>query len=474
MADFAVTGALVGYTVVPSLAYQDDIGNWLPLPAGSLVTTSGFSFTHPTITTVGQHTVSVRDASAPAIVGTSGIFSVSLANVSTKGIVPATLPQSFAIGLALQPSEIGWAVATGVPWGFAQQYLTSGVNTTNGWAIPGSSWGPDYAFNYATSAQSHGYLPVFTYYQIYPSLPNGNGVESDSDYRNLNNTLTMRAYYSDFTIAMQQSARTARPVLMHVEPDLFGFMKAMNPNPTLITASVASSGNTDVSAFPNTFAGFCKALLHLRDVYAPNVIMAAHVSEWQWTSNTSPTFDVRTVARTDATFFNALGPWDLFFTDITDRDAAFYQFVLGDGGAHWWSLSNNTFPNFNSLSTWADTFTTLVQRRLLVWQIPLGNTIMRTMNNTSYHYQDNRAQYWLENYPTNTGIASLAAAGVIGLIFGAGADHCTRSSDWSGDGTTNPAAINGNNEVSVFSDDDGGYLRLRVGNYYRTGAAHLL
>jgi hypothetical protein len=30
----------------------------------------------------------------------------------------------------------------------------------------------------------------------------------------------------------------------------------------------------------NTFRGFMLALQHLRDVYAPNVLLAFHVSDW--------------------------------------------------------------------------------------------------------------------------------------------------------------------------------------------------
>lgn len=77
MAQFTVSGAIIGYNAAPTLNYQDDTGNWLPLPAAAIVTSSGFSFTHPTITVIGSHTVSVRDANAPTVSGSSGSFAVS-------------------------------------------------------------------------------------------------------------------------------------------------------------------------------------------------------------------------------------------------------------------------------------------------------------------------------------------------------------------------------------------------------------
>lgn len=91
MAAFPVTGALIGYTAPPTLNYEDDIGNWLSLPAGSTVTATGFSFLHPTITTIGPHTVSVRDVAAPTVVGTSLPFDVTAPAESPNFTVVSTV-----------------------------------------------------------------------------------------------------------------------------------------------------------------------------------------------------------------------------------------------------------------------------------------------------------------------------------------------------------------------------------------------
>jgi hypothetical protein len=89
------------------------------------------------------------------------------------------------------------------------------------------------------------------------------------------------------------------------------------------------------------------------------------------------------------------------------------------------------------------------------------------MDNTWGHYQDNRVEYWLGN---RQHLQEYADAGVIAIIFGVGADGCTMYTDEMGDGVTNPAAINGNDQVASYADDDGGYLRLKGSEYYRTGA----
>src|ERR1700748_2164784 len=137
-----------------------------------------------------------------------------------------------------------------------------------------------------------------------------------------------------------------------------------------------------------------------------------------------------------------LGNWDLFFTDVSDRDAAYQQYVLGNATA-WWDATNQKYPNFNRFNAWAAAFTTAAKKRLVIWQVPIGNTVMASCNNTNDHYQDNREQYWLSNYPNNQGISALAQSGVIGLLFGAGNPGSTQNYDTAGAGRTRDAAGNG-------------------------------
>ena len=394
--------------------------------------------------------------------------SVSSTTSSGGGQVPSRLPSTFFIGLSANPNQLpSWVATSGVPWAMCYQYISSGVTPGKSWV---TTWGTNFAYNYAVSAHAAGCIPELTYYQLVPTI----GTEGASaEATALNNATTMANYYQDFTALMKQLGQYAGTAVVHVEPDMFGYLETLSSSPASIAASVASSGDSDVSAYPNTVAGFGQALLHLRDLYAPNVVMAAHVSTWMWNLSTAASLDVAQIANKDAAFMTGLGNWDLFFTDISDRDAAYYQFVVGDGGAHWWDATNQKYPNFNRLNTWAAAFTSAAQKRLVIWQIPIGNTVMTSMNNTNYHYQDNREQYWLQNYPNNQAISELAQAGVIGLLFGAGNGGTTQNYDAAGDGVTNPQPINGNTRTSTYPDDDGGLLRLNVGNYYHSGATPL-
>jgi hypothetical protein len=400
--------------------------------------------------------------------GTTAMCTAGVAATAGGGTAPTGLPGTLFVGLAAQPTQLSsWVKASGIPWAMCYQYISSGVTPGKSWV---TTWGTNFAYNYAVSAHTAGCIPEFTYYQMVPTIgAEGSAAESAA----LANATTMANYYSDFTALLKQLKQYGGTAVVHVEPDMFGYLEQLNGNPALLAAAVASSNNADVAGYPNTVAGFGQALLHLRDLYAPNVIMAAHVSTWNWSLSTSASLNVTTIAQQNATFMTGLGNWDLFFTDISDRDAGYYQYAEGDGGAHWWDLTNQKYPNFNRLNTWAAAFTTASGKRLVIWQIPIGNTLMDTENNKNWHYQDNREQYWLQNYPTNTAMSALAKAGVIGLLFGSGASDNSSNFDSAGDGITNPAPINGNSEVSSYSDDDGGLLRLNVGNYYRSGAVPL-
>jgi hypothetical protein len=102
--------------------------------------------------------------------------------------------------------------------------------------------------------------------------------------------------------------------------------------------------------------------------------------------------------------------------------------------------------------------------------VPEGNQHFLTENNTCGHYQDNVAQYFI-GHPQ-----SLVNAGLVAVLFGAGNGCQTNNWDLRGDGVTNN---NGqtttdllgycnacNTSTSVYADDDGGYLRIFVGQYY--------
>jgi hypothetical protein len=229
---------------------------------------------------------------------------------------------------------------------------------------------------------------------------------------------------------------------------------------------VKSSGAPSVADFDDTAAGFAQALAHVRDLQAPNVLLGFHVSSWatgkDLTINKADPVDT---AAKIAAFYRSLGvEFDVLFVDASDRDAGWYESQTGKKD-HWWDGSD--FERFRSFVASA---VRDMGKRAVVWQVPVGNTLYRSVDNSWGHFQDNRAQYWLGD---RAHLQQLVDAGVIALLFGAGADGCTMYDDSMQDGITNPPAIDGNDTQAEYADDDGGYLRLRTTEYYQTGALAL-
>ena len=217
--------------------------------------------------------------------------------------------------------------------------------------------------------------------------------------------------------------------------------------------------------------GFAQAVKKLRDTYAPNVVLAYHVSVWG--TNYDIIYGTWTDAQVDAlgvrsgNFYTSLGTnFDIAFVDQLDRDAGFKQAIDGNPNA-WYDAAD-----YAHTVRYYAAFTGVAQKRLVVWQIPYGNTKMRAMNNTWNHYQDNHVE-WLLDDVTRAHLQDYVNAGVVAFMFGGGASGTTCACDAAGDGITNPAPINGNTLASLNADDDGGFFRQKAAAYYATGALPL-
>jgi hypothetical protein len=180
-----------------------------------------------------------------------------------------------------------------------------------------------------------------------------------------------------------------------------------------------------------------------------------------------PDATVRAYAARSAAFYRSLrAKFDIAFEDFSDRDAGFYAKIAGNPKT-WFAPAD-----FRRHLLYAQTFVRLAGLRIVAWQIPLGNTVMRAMNNTWDHFQDNRVQ-WLLGPGSRTRLRSYAAAGFAGFLFGRGADGATCACDAAKDGVTNPPPIDGNTRASLSADDDGGYFKVQARAYYRAGAIRL-
>jgi putative cell wall-binding protein len=386
------------------------------------------------------------------------------------GGLPAGWPAHVELGMSSSPGTA--AEVAEVVSGFRYQYLAGGVNTGGGWA----SWNPDGTFvtAYVNESRPHGLIPVFTYYMLYQSSPGSSLGEAEGIRTNLTTRSTMASYYEDLRLFFRRAAETNGPVVLHVEPDLWAFMQQQSAadDASTVPVEVDGSGMSDVAGLPDNAAGFAQAIVRLRDRYAPNVTLGYHFSAWGTGNDfllSDPTDnEVQALARRTAAFYRSTGAsFDVAFTDLADRDAAFKQYVYGDGGASWLDAGD-----YRRSAVYIGTFGGETGLRTVLWQLPYGNTKMRAMNNTWNHYQDNKVETIL-GQPDRAQLRAYTDAGVVAYLFGPGAGGTTCACDWAGDGVTNPAPINGNTRESLNADDDGGYFGERARLYYQEGPVPL-
>jgi hypothetical protein len=419
---------------------------------------------------------------------------IASARTPTAATSVAGVPQDMLhFGVANQPSDLGWMTGSGVPWRYRYQYLAGGVNTGTGWETWNSPAG-QFATYYMNASSANGYIPVFSYYELLQSTPSTGSSESDRDFSNLNSTATMAAYYANFKLLMQKAGTFNNTVVIHVEPDLWGYLeqRAAGGTASTVSASVASSGFAEAAGLPNTVQGFAFALLKLRDTYAPKAVLALHASPWgsgvDISSDRRSSVSATGEADVTAAFLNSAGvasnpygsTWDLVFNDIDDHDAGWWEQHGADDASftHWWDPSNATYPNFNRYLAWVGELHAKTGRPQVVWQVPVGNQWFLTMNNTCGHYQDNVGSYFISHS------SSLYSAGLIAVLFGSGNACQTTNTDGQNDGITNnngapTTDVAGycnacNTHTSTSSDDDGGYLRIFVGQYYTLQSWHSL
>jgi hypothetical protein len=425
----------------------------------------------------------------PLLVAPSPSHALSRANPTTFGVgVQAILDAK---------TMYGWLPRTGAPIDYAYRYLGGGAGTRGDWTalMPNGT----YPVRYASEAAAKGYTPVFTYYNIL-STPGGaclSCAEAQEDLTNLNTPAVTAAYFDDFATLMKRLGPGtydgvtgfAGDTIVHVEPDLsgyaqlattspasrcYGFCTGTGDDPALLSASVGSSGYPEAAGFEDTYRGFNQVLIHLRDTYAPNVRLAVHVSDWAtgWdlNSSTDPTIDATALGTRAGTFAARSGAYDLVFNDVSNKDAAYYTYVLRK--PRYWDQDNVVFPNFHRWEAYVRAVTTTTGLKAIVWQVPIGNQLYRSSNNTPGHWQDNRVEYFFGH------VAELRDAGLIGMLFGTTQSDATNYWDAQGDGTTNlwpfcssdgwsSGKVVCNLAESPAADDDGTYLRLSVIDYYK-------
>ena len=331
------------------------------------------------------------------------------------GSTPSVLPARSAWGTNEWSETPGqdWQVNSGVPWDYVYQYITYG------W----EGWGDNFVNRFVTQAWNKHYIPVISVYLML-GVPGTCGESAACYASKLQNATTVSSYLASLQRAAQQ-ANGAKPVIFHLEPDFYGFMQQYNYSRGV--AQPDSPANylvaLNVPGYTNNLAGFGRRMVDLIHQAAPNALVAPHASMWATNidPNNVPANQVASLAQRTATFISAMGGTqaDLFFVEWSDRDSGCTDLPQCQPPRHWWDDTNRTLPRVSRAVLWENTLSAAAGKRLILWQVPAGNM---SLNDTCDHYRDNRPAYAFR-HPRD-----LYDAGVIAILFGAGADCLTNPS----------------------------------------------
>jgi hypothetical protein len=408
-------------------------------------------------------------AAAALLLAALATATVGATSTSRAGVpLPPGWPAHLLVGMS--DAENGAAdLRAETPLEARYHYLSGGVNTGKGWLTWAEGDG-SFVTNYIADSAASSFLPVFSLYEIRPSHPGiDNPDEAAGDLLNLRTKATMRAFFAELRVFYDRAAAAGGPVVLHVEPDLWGYVeRAAHGGADSIPAQVASTGFADLKGLPNNAAGLAQAIVRMRDLYAPNVILGYHVSIWgtgEDISRSDPSdAHVDELAGQSEAFYRSLGAnFDVLFAEFADRDSGYAVAVDHDVGSAWWDAGD-----FDRHARYLADISRALSKRIVLWQIPLGNRIMRADDNTRFHYQDNRVE-WLLGPQSRAHLTTYLNAGVIGLLFGKAQPGDTCACDDAHDGVTNPPAVDGNTAASLSADDDGGYFKRQVTAFYHDG-----
>jgi hypothetical protein len=244
-------------------------------------------------------------------------------------------------------------------------------------------------------------IPFFTYYMVLPASGLAEGPSLTGETAALDDQAFLTNYFDDWRFLLQKIGNDQ--AMLHIEPDLFGFIKARAATttglPSAVPAKVASSNPTDCGAgYTEDAAGYVKCMIHMVRVYAPNAKVGVHASPWVIS-------DPEATAWSNFLIALGAGDGDFLVADSGDRDADYYRLVKGDPSHSWDVAKMTTFLH------WIKTVSDAVGKPFLLWQLPLGNSYQ---NNTTNHYKDQRVELLFSH------IADVRDASVVGMLFGSG------------------------------------------------------
>jgi hypothetical protein len=277
----------------------------------------------------------------------------------------------------------------------------AGQNGWPDWDKPSGA----YLTKFASTAQQHKVVPFFTVY--------GMAGWGDGNIWAVNDHAYMQNYWGTVKLMFQKIAEYGGPAVVHFEPDFWGYTQNQEPDPAKFQAKVSAEA-PDCASLANNMVGMGNCLVKLARMYAPKAVIGFQASTW---AGKVPGDTVRYLSQIGA------GTADIVVVETLDRDAGCYEMATDPACKRQVDTPYWSDQGFRDHLAWAKQIGDGLGKPIMWWQMPLG-VPSNTPGGTAGHYRDNRAS-WLFAHA-----GEFVAAGGIGAVFGAGADHqTTLSSD---------------------------------------------
>ncbi|MCZ7646242.1 MAG: hypothetical protein M5U26_13330 [Planctomycetota bacterium] len=289
------------------------------------------------------------------------------------------LPPHFGFGVSCFGSNGAWPERAkrelGAQWDFAYVYVFPRTEES-------------YVAWFLGKAEKMQARPILSFYGLLElgRAAGYGGSEIDIVLRVLKDPEAMRKYLESAKRLLQQCAKSKAPVIFHAEPDSWAFMEWHGTEEThdasRCPAMVKSTGMPEVQDFPDHAGGLGQALIHLRDLYAPQVYMGFHCKDCR--VGTSPELTVK--------FVRGCGTWDV---------------LLGDGIGHVYKTRD---------AGWWDAFDEALYKRYMNWY----GTVTRELGLKYIHWQSviGKADYTLlPDYPSRERVRDYMRAGAVAVLF---------------------------------------------------------
>jgi hypothetical protein len=394
-------------------------------------------------------------------------------NDASAGHLPEQLPARMLVGL--EDNDGTWMAGSGVPWDVRWAYFTSNPGTSVGWynGWVGGSLSDQWAVDWLQTATGQGFIPAIHYYLLEPDYaPSGTSATQILSAK-LQVPSVMKDYFGKFKLLMQAARQVVGPVIVLLEGNALGAIETQAGNDPNTYAAIADSGMPELAGLPNTVAGFGLAFLAIRQsVGATRVVLGPDIEQ------SAAQGDFLNHGASDDVGPHVAYQYDSYFRYFglaANQTGATFDFVAacpsyadadrataqGDNG-YWWDASDSASlntPSFNRYANWLAQFNQASQLPWLLWQVPMGNSNSPNVDNqggawagpypTGYAlpagctsgakigcpsgYKDNRAEYFFGN-ERDAHLGKFAAAGVMGLLFGADSGCTDQTSDYYTDG----------------------------------------